>query len=203
MFPVTVTTFTLYDCQSIIQLAAAINLGLTVTGALRRPYLAAFHEAVRHEKRRIGKLKTMTAGFLKFPFTDDRARVADAIVHAAEKEIQRLTGEFKAENDRWSAGDETLFAFAVLASVGSIVALFVATGPHKVVGIADAAHLARFNVRHHLAYRAAMTGCAALYLPLAIALGRYAWSRLGIYRFQVKIKREVAAARREVHSLNG
>lgn len=203
MFPVTVTTFTLYDCQSIIQLAAAINLGLTVTGALRKPYLAAFHEAVRRAEHRIDTLKTMTAGFLQLPSADDRVRIADAMVYAAEEEVQRLTGEFKAKNDRWSAGDETLFAFAVLASVVSIVALFVATGPHKVVEIADAAHLARFNIRHHLAYRAAMTGCAALYLPLAIALGRYAWSRLGIYRFQVRIRREVAAAGREVHSLTG
>lgn len=203
MFPVTVTTFTLYDCQSLIQLAAAINLGLTVTGALRRPYLNAFYEKVRHAEDRIATLKTMTAGYLKRPNPDDRVQAADATVHTTEAEVRRLTAELQSENEKWSAGDDKLFAFAVLASLASIILLFMAAGPHKTMEVADAAHLARFNAAHHLAYRLSMIGCAVLYVPLAVALGRYTWSRLGIYRFQVEIGREIAEANREVHSLAG
>jgi len=194
---VSVTWFDFYDCQSVVQLAAAINLALTVGVALREPYAMAFGHAADRAAERIAELKSTIATSHNAPLDTTRVRIATALAEAGEQSIQRCRFKIEGQATNWRRSDDRIFRLAVLWSLVSILLLFVAAGPHKAFEV-DVSRLAYIMRVKHVRYQVTMLVCASLYIPLMMSLIGFLRTRISIRRGEVELIREVAEVREGV-----
>ena len=194
-----VTWFDLYDCQSLIQLAAGINLALTVGAALRAPYAAAFDVASDKALDQIAWSKSLLAAPRQTPVDKVKIQTATAIAESGEEAVKRSRSNIEGATADWKRSDTFNFGLAVIVSLISIVLLFKSAGAHRTIEV-DAIHLNAVIRAKHVSYQVTLLICASLYLPLVISLLGFVRTRVTIRRAEKDVRTEVSEVREAVRA---
>lgn len=192
-----VTWFDFYDCQSLIQLAAGINLALTVGVALRAPYAAAFDAACDKALDRIAWSKSLLTAPRQTPIDQVKIKIAIANTESGHEAIKHCRARLEEAAADWKRSDSFNFGLAVIVSLLSIILLFKATGPHRTIDV-NTAHLNAVIHAKHVSYQCTLLVCASLYIPLVISLLGFVRTRITIRRAENDVRREVSEVREAV-----
>ncbi|GAB0112545.1 hypothetical protein [Acidisoma sp. C75] len=164
-----VTLFGFYNCQSIIQLAAGINLALTVGAALRAPRVAAFKDACERALDSLEWHNDLLVSPRQSPIDERKLREAVSVVEVAEETIRRGRSDIEKAAEKWKRSDSVNFGMAVFMGLVAIALLFLATEPSQELDV-SLNHLASLMRLDHAIRQVTLSCCAVLYLPLIKSL---------------------------------
>ena len=188
----TITTMGLYDCESIIQLAAGINLAFPIAATLRQPGQRAFGRVILREERRLNELASeIDAPENMCPISPDDLKQARISVICAKAEIEHIRSRFKQCVEEWGSDDNYVLALQVFLSLISIFLLFVAaTSPDTQIDVPAS----KYNDLHHFYATLGDTIvylCLFLYGPFFFSLAKLCVRQIYMRHLEKKLRETV------------
>jgi hypothetical protein len=189
----------LSDYQSIIQLAAGLNLAFPITATMRKPAQIAIRQQVSLARATLNELRTdIASAILSEKQHSKRINIATATLQVGIDEVSDISEFFSRRKDDWAFDDYAGLSKQVIASIASIIFLFIAVQapPHQIsVGQPEYHGMVVLSAGIKMVYTII---CLFLFSPLMFSIVKLGFRSFVMRNTERKLQRIVDETRRDV-----
>ncbi|HVE21579.1 MAG TPA: hypothetical protein VNC39_06345 [Acidocella sp.] len=189
----------LSDYQSIIQLAAGVNLAFPITATMRKPAQNMIRRQVAWAQEDLEELHSDMVSIAQDQHSSpEQLNVAKATLQIAKEDISDLSRRHARRKEDWLSDDYSGLYKQVIASIFSVILLFIAVqNPSHQISVGPA-HYHEMIIVSEAIGKAYEIFCLVLYVPLMFSLLKLVFRFLVMRNVERNLERIVRDARMEV-----